>query len=63
MPPELALLETRVPATLLRPIRLHAALDAKTLDDFVREAIEECLRPGDDDELPPAAPPRTPSRS
>jgi hypothetical protein len=29
--------------TLLRSIRMHAALDAKSLDDFVREAIEERL--------------------
>lgn len=42
--PDLSVLATRVPATLLRSIRLHAALDAKTLDDFVREAIEERLR-------------------
>ncbi len=42
--PEVSTLETRVPAALLRSIRLHAALGAKTLDDFVREAIEERLR-------------------
>jgi hypothetical protein len=27
----------------LRPIRLQAALGAKSIDDFVREAIEEQL--------------------
>ena len=44
-PVEDALLKTRVPIALLRLIRQRAALDAKTLDDFVREAIEEALRP------------------
>ena len=39
-----SLLKTRVPITLLRLIRQRAALDATTLDDFVREAIEEALR-------------------
>jgi hypothetical protein len=38
-----SVLKTRVPATLLRSIRMHAALDAKTLNDFVREAVEERL--------------------
>jgi hypothetical protein len=33
-----------VPVTLLRLVRQHAALDAKTLEDFVREAIEERLQ-------------------
>jgi hypothetical protein len=42
--PEDALLKTRVPVTLLRLVRQHAALDAKTLEDFVREAIEERLQ-------------------
>jgi hypothetical protein len=36
-------LRTRISGTLLRTIRLHAALDAKSLDDFIREAIEERL--------------------
>lgn len=40
---DLDTLETRIPTTLLRSIRMHAALDAKSLDDFVREAIEERL--------------------
>jgi hypothetical protein len=39
-----ALLKIRVPVALLRLVRQRAALDAKTLEDFVREAIEECLR-------------------
>jgi len=37
------ILQTRIPMTLLRSIRIHAALDLKSLDDFVREAIEERL--------------------
>jgi len=45
VPVEDVLLETRVPLTLLRLVNRHAALDAKTLEDFVREAIEEALRP------------------
>ena len=43
-PDALELLRMRLPAPLLRVIRQHAALDAKTVDDFVREAIEERLR-------------------
>jgi hypothetical protein len=43
-PVEDALLKTRVPLTLLRLVNRHAALGATTLDDFVREAIEEALR-------------------
>jgi hypothetical protein len=43
-PADVSILRTRLPASLLRVIRQHAALDAKTLDDFVREAIEERLR-------------------
>lgn len=39
-----AVLRTYLPRRLLRAVRLHAALDAKSLDDFVREAIEEGLR-------------------
>lgn len=42
-PTELDVLHTRISMTLLRSIRMHAALDAKSLDDFVREAIEERL--------------------
>ncbi|HKA29378.1 MAG TPA: hypothetical protein VKH82_08390 [Candidatus Binatia bacterium] len=42
-PTELDVLQTRIPMTLLRSIRIHAALDLKSLDDFVREAIEERL--------------------
>jgi len=42
-PTELDVLRTRVAITLLRSIRTHAALHAKSLDDFVREAIEERL--------------------
>jgi hypothetical protein len=44
-PADDSLLKTRVPIALLRLIRQRAALDAKALDDFVREAIEEALRP------------------
>jgi hypothetical protein len=39
-----AVLKTRLPVTLLRFVRRHAALGNRTLDDFVREAIEERLR-------------------
>lgn len=42
-PDDLSLLETRVPAALLRLVRMHAALDAKSLDDFVREAVQQSL--------------------
>jgi predicted HicB family RNase H-like nuclease len=42
--PDLSTLAVRVPISLLRSIRLRAALGAKSLDDFVREAIEELLR-------------------
>jgi hypothetical protein len=42
-PTEIDVLQTRISMTLLRSIRMHAALDAKSLDDFVREAIEERL--------------------
>jgi len=42
-PTELHVLQMRISTTLLRSIRMHAALDAKSLDDFVREAIEERL--------------------
>jgi hypothetical protein len=44
MPADVAMLRTRVPASLLRVIRQYASLDAKTLGDFIREAIEERLR-------------------
>jgi hypothetical protein len=46
--PDLSNLAVRVPASLLRSIRLQAALTAKSLEDFVREAIEEQLRTDDD---------------
>jgi len=42
-PTELDVFQTRISMTLLRSIRIRAALDAKSLDDFVREAIEERL--------------------
>jgi hypothetical protein len=42
--PDLSTLAVRVPISLLRSIRLEAALTAKSIDDFVREAIEEQLR-------------------
>jgi len=45
--PDLTTLAVRVPLSLLRSIRLEAALGAKSLDDFVREAIEELLRTDD----------------
>jgi hypothetical protein len=45
--PELSTLAIRVPISLLRSIRLQAALNAKSLEDFVREAIEEQLRTDD----------------
>jgi hypothetical protein len=48
--PDLSTLAVRVPISLLRSIRLQAALNAKTLEDFVREAIEEQL-PTDDGAL------------
>lgn len=41
---ELYALHILLPPSLLRSIRLYAALGAMTLDDFVREAIEERLR-------------------
>jgi hypothetical protein len=41
--PDLSTLAVRVPVSLLRSIRLEAALGAKSVDDFVREAIEEQL--------------------
>jgi hypothetical protein len=44
MPADVAMLKTRLPASLLRVIRQHAALDATTLGDFIREALEERLR-------------------
>jgi len=40
---ELSRLQFRLPSSLLRSIRLQAALNAMTLNDFVREAIEERL--------------------
>ena len=45
--PDLSTLAVRVPISLLRSIRLQAALSAKSFDDFVREAIEERLAPDD----------------
>ena len=42
--PDLSTLAVRVPISLLRSIRLQAALTAKSIEDFVREAIEEQLR-------------------
>jgi len=45
--PDLSTLAVRVPISLLRSIRLQAALGAKSFDDFVREAIEEQLAPDD----------------
>jgi hypothetical protein len=45
--PDLSTLAVRVPISLLRSIRLEAALGAKSVDDFVREAIEELLRADD----------------
>ena len=45
--PDLSTLAIRVPISLLRSIRLRAALGAKSVDDFVREAIEKLLRPDD----------------
>jgi len=45
--PDLSTLAVRVPVSLLRSIRLEAALGSKSLDDFVREAIEELLRTDD----------------
>ena len=45
--PDLSTLDVRVPISLLRSIRLQAALGAKSVDDFVREAIEESLRADD----------------
>jgi len=45
--PDLSTLDLRVPISLLRSIRLEAALGAKSVDDFVREAIEELLRADD----------------
>lgn len=45
--PDLSTLAVRVPVSLLRSIRLQAALGAKSVEDFVREAIEEQLRSDD----------------
>jgi len=45
--PDLSTLAVRVPISLLRSIRLQAALGTKSVDDFVREAIEERLRTDD----------------
>jgi len=45
--PDLSTLDVRVPISLLRSIRLQAALGAKSVADFVREAIEEELEPDD----------------
>ena len=45
--PDLSTLAVRVPVSLLRSIRLQAALGAKSIEDFVREAIEEQLRSDD----------------
>jgi len=45
--PDLSTLAVRLPISLLRSIRLQAALGAKSVDDFVREAIEELLRTDD----------------
>ena len=45
--PDLSTLAVRVPISLLRSIRLQAALGTKSVDDFVREAIEELLRTDD----------------
>ena len=45
--PDLSTLAVRVPISLLRSIRLQAALGAKSVADFVREAIEEELEPDD----------------
>ena len=45
--PDLSTLAIRVPISLLRSIRLQAALGAKSVEDFVREAIEEQLRTDD----------------
>ncbi len=42
--PDFSSLDIRLPISRLRSIRLQAALGAKTLDDFVREAIEDRLR-------------------
>jgi len=43
-PPDLSVLETRVPARLLRSLRIRAASEGKSVDDVVREAIEERLK-------------------
>jgi hypothetical protein len=45
--PDLSTLAVRVPISLLRSIRLQAALGAKSVEEFVREAIEEQLRSDD----------------
>jgi hypothetical protein len=45
--PHLSTLAVRVPISLLRSIRLRAALGTKSVEDFVREAIEERLRTDD----------------
>jgi hypothetical protein len=45
--PDLSTLAVRVPISLLRSLRLQAALGAKSVEDFVREAIEEQLRTDD----------------
>ena len=45
--PDLSTLAIRVPISLLRSIRLQAALGAKSVEDFVREAIEEQLHTDD----------------
>jgi hypothetical protein len=42
--PDLSTLAVRVPISLLRSIRLQAALGTRSVDDFVREATEELLR-------------------
>jgi hypothetical protein len=45
--PDLSPLAVRVPISLLRSVRLQSALGAKSVEDFVREAIEEQLRTDD----------------
>ncbi len=42
--PDLVVLRIQLPKRLLRSVRIQAALDGKSLDDFISEVIEEQLR-------------------
>jgi hypothetical protein len=55
--PDLSTLAVRVPMSPLRSIRLRASLGAKSVDEFVREAIEQQLRTDDGADLRPQTAP------